>query len=67
MSTLTDLFRSPEKPKLPPEQAPIEEIKTIEEEEGEVRRREKKKLLRGGRRSTILSGIASALKKRLGE
>ena len=31
------------------------------------RRRSRKKLMVGGQRSTILSGIQSALKKRLGE
>ncbi len=46
---------------------PIEEVEVIEEEAGEARRRRKKKLLTGGRRGTILSGIAKALKKRLGE
>ena len=51
-------------PKLEPE---AEQIETIEEEAGDVRRRQRKKLSRGGRRQTILGGIASALKKRLGE
>lgn len=64
---MTSLFRSPSRPKLPPPPEPIEEIEVVEEEAEEARRREKKKLLTRGRRATILSGIASALKKRLGE
>lgn len=67
MSTLKDLFSSPEKPDLPAEPEAVEEIATVEEDAEESRRREKRKILRGGRRSTILGGIASALKKRLGE
>lgn len=54
-------------PDLPPEPEPVEEVETIEEDAVGARQREKRKLLRGGRRSTILSGIQSALKKRLGE
>lgn len=64
---MTSLFRSPKTPKLPPQPEPVEEIEVVEEEAEEARRRERKKLLVGGRRATILSGIASALKKRLGE
>ena len=64
---MSGLFSSPPKAKRPIIPEPIEPVAVIEEEAGEVRKREKKKLLRGGRRSTILSGIASALKKRLGE
>lgn len=45
----------------------IDEIETIEEDETEVRKREKRRLASGGRRGTMLSGIQSALKKRLGE
>jgi len=45
-----------------------EPITTVTEEGEQARRRERKRLLsRGGRQSTILSGIQSALKKRLGE
>lgn len=55
------------KPKVPPAPEPIEEPEVIEEDAEEARRREKKKLYRGGRQSTILSGITSALKQRLGE
>ncbi len=61
------LFPKPKTPDLPPEPEPIEEVATVEEDAGAAAKREKKKLLRGGRRATILSGIKSALKKRLGE
>ncbi len=57
----------PSRPKLPPPPEEIEEIEVVEEEAEEARRRERKKLFTGGRRATILSGIMSALKKRLGE
>ena len=42
-------------------------IRTVEEDAGTARMRERKKLQTGGRTSTILSGIQSALNKRLGE
>ena len=64
---MTSLFTSPKRPKIPAQPEPIEEIEVVEEEAAEAKRRERKKLLIGGRRSTILSGIVSSLKKRLGE
>jgi len=64
---MSGAFSSPSKPKLPPPPEPIEEVAKVEETAEEARRREKKKLFTGGRRSTQLSGIQSALKKRLGE
>jgi len=64
---MSGLFSKPKSPKLPPEPEPIEEVEVIEEDAAEAARREKKKLLTRGRRATILSGIAQALKKRLGE
>lgn len=64
---MSGLFRSPKKPDIPPSPEPLEEVEVIEEEAEEARRRERKKLLTGGRRATILSGIRTALKKRLGE
>ncbi len=63
---MSGIFSKPKTPRLPPQPAPIEDIEAIEEEAGKARRRERKKLLTGGRRATILSGIATALKKRLG-
>ncbi len=67
MTAVKNLFSKPRTPDLPPQQEPVEEIETIEEDAAETRRREKKKLLRGGRRATILGGIRAVLKKRLGE
>ncbi len=73
---MSSLFRKPRTPSLPPAPAPvkpppppepIEEVQVLQEDEEDVRRRARKRLLTGGRRSTILSGIQSALKKRLGE
>ena len=46
--------------------APLEEIATVQEDASSAQRREKKKFATGGRLSTIISGIQSALKKRLG-
>ncbi len=63
---MSGLFSKPKTPRLPPQPAPIEEIAVIEEEAERVKQKERKKLLVGGRRSTILSGIAASLKKRLG-
>lgn len=64
---MSGLFSRARKPDIiaPPE--PVEEVTVVEEEAEEARKREKKRLLTGGRRGTILSGIASALKRRLGE
>lgn len=75
MSSLGNLFRKPRTPSisaapaqvaLPAEPEPIEEVQMVEETAEEARRRERKRLFTGGRRATILSGIQSALKKRLG-
>ncbi len=63
---MSSLFSTP-KPKLPPAQEEIEPVTTIEEDAGDVRRRKRKQLSAGGMRSTILSGIQSALNKRLGD
>ena len=46
---------------------PVEDIRVVGETAEMARRRERKKLLTGGRQATIISGIMSALKKRLGE
>ncbi len=64
---MSGLFSRPSRPKIPPPPEPIQEVEVVEEEAEEARRRERKRLLTGGRRATILSGIATALKKRLGE
>lgn len=64
---MSGVFSGPSKPDLPEQPEPIEEIQVVDEDAEAAKRREKKKLVQGGRSSTILSGIASALKKRLGE
>ncbi len=65
---MSSLFSKPRTPDLPPQQEPIEEIETVQEDATEAGRREKKKILRRrGRMSTIVSGIASALIMILGE
>ncbi len=59
----------PKKPEIPeiPEGEPIEPVQAIQEDAGVVRRRERKRLQLRGRGQTVLSGIAAALKRRLGE
>ena len=64
---MSSLFRGPKTPDLPPEPEAVEEVSNIEEDAISAARREKKKVAKGGRRSTILSGITAALKRRLGE
>ena len=68
-SVVGDIFGKPKRPKIFTEEAPepAREITVIQEEAEKARRREKKRLLTGGRRGTILSGIQTMLKKRLGE
>ena len=63
---MSGLFSRPRKQRLPPEPEPIEDIEVVEEEAEVAKRKERKRLLRGGGRSTILSGISTSLKKRLG-
>lgn len=63
---MSGLFGGVSQPKLPPQPAPVSEVAVIEETAAEAGRRERKRLLQGGRRSTIISGIQSALKRRLG-
>lgn len=64
---MSSIFKSPKRPKIPEPEPEPEEIEVVEEGAAEAARREKKKILRGGRRGTIISGIMSALKRRLGE
>ncbi len=45
---------------------PVEQIERIKEEPLQAERREKKRLARSGKQTTIISGITSALKTRLG-
>jgi len=63
---MTTLFGRPKTPEMPPqEEAPPMAVTETEAERG--RRRQRKKLMVGGRKSTLLSGIQAALKRRLGE
>jgi len=61
------LLGKPKRTKIVAPEPEMEKIEMVEEEAEEVRRRERKKLQTTGRRATVLSGIMSALKKRLGE
>jgi len=61
------IFRSPKKSDLPPVREEVEEVSVVQEDAEVAARKRKKKILKGGRRGTIISGIASALKRRLGE
>lgn len=64
---MSGIFSKPKMPKLPPQEPEVEPVEIVTEKAEVARRRERKRLLTGGRRSTILSGIQSALKRRLGE
>ena len=67
MSKSINPFAKPDKPKLPPPPEEIEEVAVVTDDASAAQRRKKKVGIRGGRQSTQLSGIQSALKKRLGE
>lgn len=64
---MSNMFSKPKTPKMPPMQPEPEPIQVVEDDAELARRRERKRLATGGRQSTVLSGIAAALKKRLGE
>ena len=66
---MSGIFSKPKTPKIlsQPEPEAVEDVEMVEEDAEEARKKEKKKLQAGGKRSTILSGIAAVLKKRLGE
>jgi hypothetical protein len=65
-AAIKSIFKKPEQPDLP-EQEEVEEIATVTEDAAVAQKRKKKGIKQGGRQSTVLSGIQSALKKRLGE
>jgi hypothetical protein len=68
MSKSINPFSKPDKPDIKNViQEEPEKVTTVEEDADEAARRKKKKLLTGGRASTVLSGIQTALKRRLGE
>ncbi len=66
-SVVGEVVGKPKRPRIPEQPDPVQEIEMIEEEAEVAKRKERKRLLTGGRRATVLSGIMSALKKRLGE
>jgi hypothetical protein len=78
MTQIGDLFDTPDKPDvaLPKVKKPkrnqqareIEESQSIQDDSAGASQREKRKrLLSGGRKSTVLTGTQTQLKKRLGE
>lgn len=60
------IFSKPKEPDLPPAPEPIEKVAVVEEDATAAQRRKKKSIVGKGRSGTIISGITSALKKRLG-
>ena len=66
-SVMGSIFGFKGKPKIPLQQQEAPPLAVTETEAERSRKRQRKKLMVGGRKSTILSGIQSALKKRLGE
>ena len=63
---MSSVFRSPKKPDIPVAEE-VETVANIEEGAEVAARKSKKKILKGGRRGTIISGIAKTLKERLGK
>ena len=64
---MSSIFKKPKSPDLP-EQEQVEEVQKVEDDAEQAKRRELNvAALRQGRQSTILSGIRTALKRRLGE
>lgn len=64
---MSGVFKGPKRPRIAAAEPEPERIEVVEEEAEEARKRERKKLQTTGRRATVLSGIMSALKRRLGE
>lgn len=64
---MSGVFSKPKKPKIVQQEA-AEEIDQVREDETEAKKREKRKqVITPGKQSTVFSGIATQLKKRLGE
>jgi len=63
---MSSVFRSPKKPDIPVAEE-VETVANVEEGAEVAARKSKKKILKGGRRGTIISGIAKTLKERLGK
>lgn len=64
---MSGIFGRPKVPDIPKQPEPVADVRMVKEDAETAGRRERKKLQAGGRKTTILSGIQSALKKRLGE
>ncbi len=64
---MSSVFGKPKTPKIPAQPEPIEEVAMVQEDAETAKRRERRRLQTGGRGATLISGIQSALKKRLGE
>ena len=66
INPITKLFDKPKAADIP-QQEEVEEVSTVTQDAADAQRRKKKDIKQGGKQSTVLSGIQSALKKRLGE
>jgi hypothetical protein len=66
LNLIKSLNKKPKGPDID-EPEPIEEVSVATDDAAAAKRRKKKVGIRGGQQSTVLSGIQSALKKRLGE
>ena len=68
---MSGVFGGKPKKTVIPEQEPIEEVSAIKQDEIVAEQQKKKKTIltaqQSGKQSTVLSGIATQLKKRLGE
>lgn len=64
---MSGVFSKPKTPKIPPPVSEPEAVETVVETAEEAKQKRRKRLVQGGRTSTVLSGIQSVLKKRLGE
>jgi hypothetical protein len=67
LNAIKSLTKGPKQPDLPAEQEAVEDVSVLTDDASSAQRRKKKVGIRGGKAETVLSGIQSALKKRLGE
>ena len=64
---MSSMFSSPKTPKPPPIPEQIESVTESGKDADSVRRKTVQSMMKSGRASTVLAGISTALKKRLGE
>jgi len=64
---MSSLWKPPSKAKTPPLPEQVEHIVDSEKDMEDVRKRTARSMMSKGRSSTILSGIQTQLKKRMGE